>query len=313
MEIIEISVRAILPVFLLMAIGYLLKRIHFFKEETVSDLNKMVFKFLLPVFCITSVCDADFSKKIEGISIFFILGSILVVFLISWLIFSHTEKDRTRIPVLVQGFYKCNFVIMGAQIGESIYGSDLGMITVLVPFIVIINNVLAVLVFEYYRGNNPSVKKIVFNLFKNPLIIGTLIGLVILFTGIEIPSVIYSDVLKKLSAMASPLSLIALGATFEFSNFSKYKKQLVGFLIARQFVLPAVIIPLGILCGLRETALAALALFAAGPNAVNSYPTAVHMDGDGDLASEIVVLTSLLCIISLFLSFCLIGMTVGFY
>lgn len=312
MEIITISFKAILPIFILMAIGYFLKKIQFFGEATVADLNKIVFKFLLPIFCITSVCDADFSKNIDGFSIFFILGTVFVVFLISWFVFSRTEKDKTCIPVLVQGFYKCNFVIMGSQIGQSIYGSDLGMITVMVPFIVIVNNILAVFVFEYYRGNSPSWKKMIVNLFKNPLLIGTMTGLLILFSGIEIPSVIYSDVLKKLSEMASPLSLIALGASFEFSNFAKYKKQLIGFLIARQFVLPAVVIPLGILCGLKGTSLAALTLFAAGPNAVNSYPTAVHMGGDGNLASEIVVLTSLLCIISLFLSFCAIGMTVGF-
>lgn len=313
MEIIVISFKAVLPIFILMTIGYFLKRINFFKDGTVSDLNKFVFKFFLPMFCITSVCDADFSNTVNGLSVAFILGTIFVVFIGSWFVFSRIEKDRTRIPVLIQGFYKCNYVIMGAQVGQSIYGSDLGMITVLIPFIVIFNNILAVFAFEYYRGNKPSFRKIIVNLLKNPLIIGTSTGLLIVLSGINIPSVIYSDVIKKLAAMASPLSLLMLGASFEFSNFAKYKKQLIGFLIARQFILPAVVIPVGILCGLRGTGLAALTLFAAGPNAVNSFPTAVHMGGDGDLANEIVVMTSLLCIVSMFLSFCAIGMTVGFY
>ncbi len=308
-----ISFRAILPVFVFMSIGYFLKKIRFFKDGTVSDLNKTVFKILLPIFCFSSVCDADFRNSIDGFAIIFILAVIFAVFLVSWFVFSRTEKDRTRIPVLIQGFSKCNFAIMGAQVGMSIYGQDIGMIAVLVPFVVMINNILAVFIFEYYRGNIPSVKTIAVNIIKNPLNLGTLLGLLIKFSGIVIPDIIYNDVLKNLAGMTSPVSLIALGATFEFSNFAKYKKQLVGFLVARHFVLPAMLIPLGILFGLRRTSLAALVLFAAGPNAVNSYPTAVYMGGDGDLANEIVVLTSVLCIISMFLSFLAVGMTVGFY
>lgn len=313
MEILVVSFKAIAPIFLFMAIGYFLKRIHFFKEGTASDLNKLTFKILLPIFCGISAYEADFSTGINSFSIFFILGVITTVFLASWLVFSRIEKDRTKIPVLVQGFYKCNFVVMGAQIGQSIYGSNMGMIAVLFPLITILNNIYAVIVFEYYRGGKPSVKKLLINICKNPLNLGTAIGLILKFSGLTLPSVIYADVLKKLSAMCTPVALLALGASFEFSNFAKYRKQLTGLLIARQFLMPAIIIPLGILAGLRSTALVALALFAAGPNAVNAYPTAVSMGGDGDLANEIVVLTSLICLLSMFLSFCAIGMTVGFY
>lgn len=313
MEIIAVAFKAVAPILIMMAVGYYLKKIGFFKEGTVGDLNKLSFKLLLPVFCITSIYDVDFSKHGDWRAIVFVVSSIVIAFFVSWLFFSHREQDRTRIPVLVQGFYKCNFVVMGAQIGTSIYGDDLGMIAVLFPFVTMTNNVLSVVIFEYYRGKSLSPKKIIFNVLKNPIIIGTLIGIALKLIPFRLPDLIYKEVLKKFAAMTTPVSLLALGASFNFASIAKYRKTLVPFLIVRQIIVPMILLPIGILCGLRGTSLAALTLFAAGSNAINSYPTAVMMGGDADLANEIVVFTSIACILSLFLAFCAIGATVGFY
>ena len=82
--------------------------------------------------------------------------------------------------------------------------------------------------------------------------------------------------------------------------------------IAKLILVPLAIIPASILMGIRGTALCGIMIYAAAPNAVNSYSTAVAMGGDADLANEIVVVTSLLSMLTMFGWFVLVGLTVGF-
>ena len=106
--------------------------------------------------------------------------------------------------------------------------------------------------------------------------------------------------------------MIALGASFEFSKTRQYKTMLIWAVIAKLLIVPGVIIPVAILLGVRSVALVGVMIYAAAPNAVNSYSTAVAMGGDADLANEIVVMTSLLSMLTMFGWFVLIGLTVGF-
>ena len=136
---------------------------------------------------------------------------------------------------------------------------------------------------------------------------GSLIGLILNLTGVRIPSWIMTGIVAKLGALATPLSMIALGASFEFSQIGKYKTMLTWAVIAKLLIVPGIIIPVAILLGIRSVALVGVMIYAAAPNAVNSYSTAVAMGGDADLANEIVVLTSLLSMLTMFGWFVLIG------
>ena len=179
---------------------------------------------------------------------------------------------------------------------------------ILVP----LNNSISAFIFEKYAGKATSIPKLILNIIKNPLVIGSFIGLVLNLSGIVIPSWIMTGIVSKLSALTTPLSMIALGASFEFSRIGEYRAQLIWVNLAKLVIVPVLIIPVSLLLGLRGTALVGVMIYAAGPNAVNSYSTAVAMGGDADLANEIVVTTSLLSMFTMFVWFILIGSTVGF-
>ena len=310
MDVIRISAIAITPLFVFMMLGYYFKKKNYLSPSSTRQINILVFRYFLSIMCAETIYKANLKEDVEILPL--VVG-IIGVFLISWLIIPRFVKDKTQIPVMIQGIYKSNYAILGIPIAQSICGADnIGIVSVIAVILVPLNNCISAFIFEKYTGNATSIPKLILNIVKNPLVVGSLVGLLLNITGVKIPSWIMTGIVAKLGALATPLSMIALGASFEFSQIHKYKTMLTWAVIAKLLIVPGVIIPTAILLGIRSVALVGVMIYAAAPNAVNSYSTAVAMGGDADLANEIVVLTSLLSMFTMFGWFVLIGLTVGF-
>ena len=313
MDVILISAKAILPLFAFMMLGFWIKKRDLLSDSATKQINILVFRFFLPVMCAETIYKANLREDVELLPILMVTFGIIGVFLISWLIVPRFIKDKTQIPVMIQGIYKSNYAILGIPIAVSIYGAEnIGVVSVIAVILVPLNNALSAFIFERYTGKATSGSKLILNIIRNPLVLGSLVGLILNLTGIVIPDWILSGIFSKLGAMATPLSMIALGASFVFSQIRTYRRPLFWACLAKLVFVPALIIPLSIILGARGAGLVGITIYAASPNAVNSYSTAVAMGGDADLANEIVVMTSLLSMITMFLWFVLIGFAVGF-
>ena len=313
MDVILISAKAILPLFAFMMLGFWIKKRDLLSDSATKQINILVFRFFLPVMCAETIYKANLREDVELLPILMVTFGIIGVFLISWLIVPRFIKDKTQIPVMIQGIYKSNYAILGIPIAISIYGAEnIGVVSVIAVILVPLNNALSAFIFERYTGKATSGSKLILNIIRNPLVLGSLVGLILNLTGIVIPDWILSGIFSKLGAMATPLSMIALGASFVFSQIRTYRRPLFWACLAKLVFVPALIIPLSIILGARGAGLVGITIYAASPNAVNSYSTAVAMGGDADLANEIVVMTSLLSMITMFLWFVLIGFAVGF-
>ena len=117
---------------------------------------------------------------------------------------------------------------------------------------------------------------------------------------IELPVSIEKTV-SDISKIATPLAFILLGSSFKFSAFSAYIKQLLITVLGKLIIVPAIILYIAALLGFRDIELTCLLSVFASPTAVSSYTMAQQMDGDDLLAGQIVVFTSLLSIITVFL------------
>ena len=313
MDVILISAKAILPLFAFMMLGFWIKKRDLLSETATRQINILVFRFFLPIMCAETIYKANLREDVELLPVLMVTFGIIGIFLISWLIVPRFIKDKTQIPVMIQGIYKSNYAILGIPIAISIYGAEnIGVVSVIAVILVPLNNALSAFIFERYTGKATSGSKLVLNIIRNPLVLGSLAGLILNLTGIVIPDWILSGIFSKLGAMATPLSMIALGASFVFSQIKTYRRPLFWACLAKLVFVPALIIPLSIILGARSAGLVGITIYAASPNAVNSYSTAVAMGGDADLANEIVVMTSLLSMITMFLWFVLIGFAVGF-
>lgn len=301
MENLILSFNVVAPLFFMMVLGYFLKYIKMYDQHTLDIMNKVVFKVFLPVLLFYNVYTTDLGTAVDIRLILYAASGVLILFFLLVLIVPRLEKENPKRGVLIQGVFRSNFVIFGIPVATSIYGEgNVGTTAMLIATIVPLFNVLAVISLEIFRDSQINVKKITKGVITNPLIIAAVIGIIFLLIGIQLPSSVLSTV-KDISKMATPLGLILLGASFSFSDIKKYLNKTIIVTITKLIVVPAIMIPLSVFLGFRGIALLTLTIIYGAPTGVSTFQMAKQMDGDSDLAAQLIVFTSFFCIITMFI------------
>ena len=272
MENLMISANAVLPMCLVMALGYGTRRLGWLRREEISTINKIAFRIFLPCLLYYNIYCSDLSGSFDPLLMAFAVGGVLLTFGLALGYTLLTEKLPERRGVLIQGMFRSNYVIMGIPVATALLGADqLGTVSILIAVIVPLFNMLAVVVLEVFRGQKPK------------------------------PLHILEQTIQSVSAIASPLQLFLLGAFFQFSGLKTYRRELVTVSIAKLIVSPGLFLGLGALLGFRGVAFVSLIGIFASPTAVNSFTMAQQMGGDAELAGDIVVTTSAASILTMFL------------
>lgn len=301
MENLMISANAVLPMCLVMALGYGARRLGWLRREEISTINKIAFRIFLPCLLYYNIYCSDLSGSFDPLLMAFAVGGVLLTFGLALGYTLLTEKLPERRGVLIQGMFRSNYVIMGIPVATALLGADqLGTVSILIAVIVPLFNMLAVVVLEVFRGQKPKPLHILGQIAKNPLVIGSVLGILTLVAGIRLPHIL-EQTIQSVSAIASPLQLFLLGAFFQFSGLKTYRRELVTVSIAKLIVSPGLFLGLGALLGFRGVAFVSLIGIFASPTAVNSFTMAQQMGGDAELAGDIVVTTSAVSILTMFL------------
>ncbi len=293
----------VFPLLLQMAIGYILRRRKIVDTHSLNVMNKLVFRVFLPLLLFLNIYSLELEEalsKENGTLLLLASLSVIIITVIIHFIFPYFIQDKKKCSVMIQGVFRGNLVLFGIPIAASIYGeARTGLVSLLAAFIVPLFNIIAVFVLEYYRGGKVNYKKVLLNIVKNPLIIASAIAFILLLLRIQIPQLLLSP-LSSLSKIATPLSFIVLGGTFQFSRISGNLKYLSTVVLGKLIFIPLIVFTIAIALGLRGEALVALLGVTASPTAVSSFTMAVEMDADGELAGQIVIVTSIFSIITIF-------------
>ena len=301
MENLMISANAVLPMCLVMALGYGTRRLGWIRREEISAINKIAFRIFLPCLLYYNVYCSDLSGSFDPLLMAYAVGGVLLTFGLSIGYTLLTEKLPERRGVMIQGMFRSNYVIMGIPVATALLGADqLGTVSILIAVVVPLFNMLAVVVLEVFRGQKPKPLHILGQIAKNPLVIGSVLGILTLAAGIRLPHIL-EQTIQNISAIASPLQLFLLGAFFQFSGLKTYRRELVTVSAAKLIVAPGLFLGLGALLGFRGVAFVSLIGVFASPTAVNSFTMAQQMGGDAELAGDIVVTTSAVSIPTMFL------------
>jgi len=290
-----------------MALGYFLKRAKLFNPVLLKQMNAVCFYVFFPALLFVNLYNSDIGSFIKSWVIPFAIIGVLVVFTILFILIPFIEKDNRKRGVMIQGLYRSNHILIGIPLINSLFGGvQIGVISILISVIVPIFNILAVISLEAFRGKKFSFFSIIKNCAKNPLIITVLVGFFFIITGIRFPPVI-TGTISNIAGIATTLALIILGGTLEFSSLAGNAKQLIIVLTGRLVIIPLTVIFTAVQFGFRGPELAALLAVFGSATTVSSYTMAVQMDGDGQLAGQIVALTSVFSMITLF--FAIVFMT----
>lgn len=301
----------VFPLMLQMTIGYLLRQKRLVDDASLTVMNKLVFRVFLPLLLFLNIYSLEPGEAMskENISLLLFTAACVISIAISMhFLFPIFIKDKRKCSVMIQGIFRSNLVLFGIPIAASIYGEDrIGIVSMVAAFMVPLFNVLAVFVLEYFRGGKVSYRNVLLSIVKNPLIIASVLAFLLLILQIPIPELVLSP-LSSLSKVATPLAFIVLGGTFHFNRIGVNIKYLSAVVLGKLIIFPLIVFATAIALGFRGEALVALIGVTASPTAVSSFTMAVEMQADGELAGQIVVLTSIISIITIF--FVVFGLTV---
>lgn len=312
------ALEAVLPIIIMVAIGYLIKRIGFLTGDMAKVINKLVFRIFLPVMLFLNVYKIESLSDIETGYIFYAVIATVVIFALSIPVVILVTKKGDRRGALLQACFRSNYALIGIPLAESLFGqAGVSVATVLSAASIPLFNALAVVSLSIFGNGEqkPSVKKILLGIVKNPLIQSIALGIVVLGiramfvnfdVGFRLSDVkpIYT-VLDYLSRLATPLALLVLGVQFEFSAVKELKREILFGTLMRAFIVPVLGLGLAFICFRQSfggAQFAALVALFATPVAVSSVPMAQEMGADYRLAGQLVVWSTLMSAVTVFIA-----------
>ena len=297
------SLNVVAPLFVLMAAGYITRQIRFINDEFLGQLNRFVFKLLLPIMLFQDIrlsYNGDFSNTKL---IFASLAGITTIILVSFLIVPLIIKRKGQRGSIIQGIYRSNFLIYGLPLATGMYGdAAVASISMLMGIMIPFYNIAAVIILSIFSetGNNKvTFKSVMKDIVTNPLIIGCFFGLLGGVLHLQFPRFLELP-LAQLGKAAAPLALFVMGGEFKFRSLKNNIYKVLAVTAARLIIVPVTALYIFIQLGFRAVDLAVLISIFATPTAMASYIMARNMGNDGELSAQIVVLTTAASSVTIF-------------
>ncbi len=295
------SINVTVPIFLVILLGYILRRINFLTEEFANMANKYVFSVALPVMLFKDISETDVKKDMDVKFFFFCLIVTFVMFFTVWGLAKIILKDKTQVGAFAQAGARGSAAVLGVAFVENICG-NIGMTPLMIVAAVPFFNMLSVIILVFNSNKEikdySKIKSACINIAKNPIIIGILSGVVVSLLDFKMP-VIPSRTLGYIAQTATPIALISVGAGFDTNKALTRLKPALGATFIKLVGLPAVFLPIAYQMGFYGSEMVAILVMLASPTTVSAYVMAKSMDNDDVLTSNAIVLTTLLSSVTL--------------
>ena len=335
MENLVFSLNATLPIFALMAMGYLFRRIGLIDDKAASWMNKFVFKIALPVLVFRDLASQDFAGTWNGRFVLFCFGATTVSIALISLLSKLIVKDVAKRGEFIQASYRSSAAILGIAFIHNIYGeSAIGMGPLMILGSVPLYNIFAVIVLTV-TAEKPGMSEMVaagksetvtmekagmpeavvsgkaqgamlrsmlrstlLGIITNPIIIGIFTGLVWSLIKLPQPKV-FQTIVSNIAALATPLGLMSMGATFEFRKALKEIGPALVAAFIKLFGLAAIFLPIAVALGFMGGQIVAILVMLGSATTVSCFIMAKSMGHEGTLSSSVIMLTTFGCSFSL--------------
>lgn len=295
----EHIISALIPIFLLILIGYLFKRIKFPSNEFWANADKLTYYVLMPSLLVYKLSTAS----LDGLdAIDFVLTGILgilAVLVVNLILNSKSKTSGASFSSVVQGAVRFNTYVYLALI-TAIFGDEgIALAALLITFAIPLINVICITIFAVFVND----KKATFlgmlkSIITNPLIIACILGGGINYLDFTLP-IITLNLLKILSASALPMGLLSIGFSLDLSSVKEAKAELIISSVLKLLVMPLFMYLIGTYFALSTILLSIVIIFAAMPTAPSSFILSRQLGGDTRLMASIITFQTLLSVLSL--------------
>ncbi len=291
------SLNATVPVFMMMVFGWFVRKVNLLDEHSTAQINKFVFRTTLPALLFMDLSTADFRAVWDTKFVIFCITATLISVGIAF-IYSFLNKDKSERGEIIQASYRSSAAILGIAFVKNIYG-EAAMAALMIVGTVPIYNIIAVITLSLTspdKDNAKSGKTLFMNTLKgivtNPIILGIAVG--IIWSLLKIPQpVILSKSVSYLANMATPLSLIALGASFRVEDAKGKLPVTLGIVFIKLILFCAVFLPVAVKLGFRDEKLIAILVMLGSATTGSCFVMSKNFGHKGTITAFAVMLTTL--------------------
>lgn len=283
-------VSTIIPIFLIIFIGWLIRKKKFMPDEFLAPANKIVYYIPIPAMIFSAVSKASFHEEFNITILLITFASLFIVAIIAWSLTALADMPKKMKGPFIQSAFHGNFGYIGLAVVFYYLGSSaFANASIFAGFIMILQNSLAVAILQYHSGNGDHNKKgdiFITNvkaIATHPIILAAIAGIVFSLSEITLP-VIVDRTLSILSGMALPLALLLIGASISFKVIKDYLLQIIEASLLKLVVMPGVGILLFSLFSIPASDYLPAFILLGSPTATMVYVMAREMDGDAGFA-----------------------------
>lgn len=295
MENLIFSLNATVPVFAMIILGMLFKKIGIIDDVFASRMNKFVFLIPLPVLLFKDLATLDFNTiwdtKFVLFCFFITILCILIVTLLSFLL-----KHKQNQGEFIQASYRSSAALLGIALIQNVYGK-----ATMAPLMIIgsvpLYNIMAVVVLSFFSPERKGLSKEVWlktikGILTNPILIGIVVGILWSLLHLPMPTMLDKTV-TSIGNVATPLGLMAMGATFNYKEALGDLKPALCASFIKLFGFCAMFLPLAIYLGFQGEQLIAILVMLGSATTVSCFVMAKNMGHTGILTSTVVMLTTI--------------------
>lgn len=296
-----LSVSAVFPIFFYMVAGMALRRGGKLSDGTMNQVNKIVYTYCFPFVMFSNIYRTDIGEVLNPAYLLTMMVLVLAVIGATVLLVPRHTGDRAVQGSMMQGIIRGNMLLFALPVVSVISGPEqTGLASLCIATVVPVYNILCVVILESLRGANLRPGRLMLSIARNPLILGAALGLLVNLSGIRFP-VFIERVIAEVAALVTPVALVMLGGGLRIADTVTYRRELIIVSAAKLLAVPLLFVVAVKLLGFDRVAITTAMALGAVPTAVSSFVLAKEMDADGVLAGQIVAVTTVLSMGTVFL------------
>lgn len=288
------SLNATMPVFLIILLGFFLRKIGMLTEEFIPVADRFSFRVTLPILVFVDIATADITSRFDWKFVVFSMAVTTIGFLAVWGISSLTLKDKGMVGAFTMCSFRGSTAVLGIAFVTNIYG-EAGLAPLTIVSVVPLYNIFSVIVLSMgnkENGGKVSIKKVLWEIVTNPLIVAIVLAFPFAAWHIKMPHILLQS-LESMGKIATPLALILLGAGFCVEEAAGKLGPTIAASIIKLLIMPGLVVVAAVMLGFRNEALVAIGVMIASPTTVACYTMAKNMKNDATLTASIVMLTTI--------------------
>jgi len=296
--------KTILPIFVIILLGWSLRRLEFMQEGFLKPANRLVYYVAIPAMIFREIAEAEFLQHFSLVLVATTLVPLLIVAVVGFILVRGIKLPPYRVGSFLQCSFHGNLGYIGLAVAFYFLGDEgFTRASILAGFVMLLQNFLAVVSLSRFNkepDQKISTLSLVRRVLLNPVIISAMAGMAFSLTGLDLP-VILDRSLKILSGMALPLALLVIGNSISFAQLQQQLQLTALIGVLKLVLLPAIGLVLFHIVDLQRIEFLPALILLASPTATISYVMASEMAGDAEMATAAISVTTLVSAVTFIL------------